>query len=256
MYKILDAEGYDTDKAQSGYLSIYQEYFGPLADMEIKLLEMGINKGGSLLLWRDYFQNGYIVGLDLNTLTIDEPTDRIRIYQGEQQDLPLLDRICRESAPEGFDIIIDDCAHFGKLAKASFWHLFNKSLKPGGIYIIEDWGTGYWNSWIDGKYYNGRLETADYFTVIIERVIDIINPIATILLPSHLLSKFKMLKYYKKRFRSHDYGMVGFVKQLVDECAMGDITHQKYGKGTERRSKFDRMIITNGQVLIKKHNLF
>jgi hypothetical protein len=252
MYKTLDAEGYDTDKVQSGYLNTYQEYFGPLADMEINLLEMGINKGGSLLLWRDYFQNGNIIGLDLKAVVIDDPTGRIRIYQGEQQDLSLLDRICNESASEGFDIIIDDCAHFGKLASTSFWHLFDNKLKSGGIYIIEDWGTGYWDSWIDGKCYRAETNSTGFLSATVESLIDFIKPIVANIFPGHLLVKLLMLKYYKNRFPSHDYGMVGFVKQLVDECAMADITHPKYGIGPERRSKIEKMLIKNGHVLITK----
>jgi hypothetical protein len=55
--KALDASKYDTDKAKhTHYLRRYEEYFQPLLDQEIRLLELGIYHGGSLLLWRDYFK--------------------------------------------------------------------------------------------------------------------------------------------------------------------------------------------------------
>ncbi len=60
-------------------------------------------KGGSLHLWRDYFERGLIVGLDLQAIKLEDPTGRIRIYEGMQQDRELLDRIARETAPQGFD---------------------------------------------------------------------------------------------------------------------------------------------------------
>lgn len=54
-------------------------------------------------------------------------------------------------APGGFDIIIDDSSHIGEFTKTAFWHLVDSHLKPGGIYAIEDWFTGYWDDWSDGK---------------------------------------------------------------------------------------------------------
>jgi glucose/arabinose dehydrogenase len=64
--------------------------------------------------------------------------------------------VARKTAPEGFDIIIDDASHFVDLTKIAFWHLFDNQLKPSGLYVIEDWGTGYWSDWTDGKTYRPR----------------------------------------------------------------------------------------------------
>ncbi|HYY94550.1 MAG TPA: hypothetical protein VE713_08535 [Pyrinomonadaceae bacterium] len=92
--KRLDASGYDTDKAaHTHYLRNYEEYFRGLVDKEIRLLELGVLKGGSLLLWRDYFARGIVAGLDLNPVEIEDPTGRVRVYTGGQQDTELLDRI-------------------------------------------------------------------------------------------------------------------------------------------------------------------
>ena len=130
--KTLDASKYDTDKAaHTHYLRNYEEYFRPLLERDIRLLELGVYHGGSLLLWRDYFARGLVVGLDINPVHIEDPTGRVRVYQGQQQDTELLDRIARETAPEGFDVIIDDCAHVGHLARASFRHLFDRHRRLG-----------------------------------------------------------------------------------------------------------------------------
>jgi len=131
--KGLDASSYDTDKAlHTHYLRNYEEYFAKLQDREVRLLELGVYKGGSLLLWRDYFPKGLIVGLDLNPIQLEDPSGRIRTYSGEQQDTSLLDRIGAETAPDGFDVIIDDCSHIGELTRISFWHLFDNTLSPAG----------------------------------------------------------------------------------------------------------------------------
>ena len=42
--------------------------------------------------------------------------------------------VARKTAPEGFDIIIDDASHFGDLTKIAFWHLFDNHLKPSELY--------------------------------------------------------------------------------------------------------------------------
>lgn len=58
----LHLEQYQTDKIVHHYLEQYDTVFKPWVDREIVLLELGIHKGGSLLLWRDYFLRGKIVG--------------------------------------------------------------------------------------------------------------------------------------------------------------------------------------------------
>jgi hypothetical protein len=56
----------------------------------------------------------------------------------------------------------------------------------------------------------------------------------------------------RKQFRSHDYGLVGFVKELVDECGMADITRTGPDATPARQSKFKEMKISPGQVFIVK----
>jgi SAM-dependent methyltransferase len=247
----LDASRYDTDKAQhTHYLRKYEEYFSPLAGLEIRLLELGVYKGGSLLLWRDYFERGLIVGLDLQPIKLDDPSGRIRIYEGMQQDRDLLDRIARETAPEGFDVIIDDCSHIGELTRISFWHLFDNHLKPGGIYVIEDWSTGYWDSFFDGVRfsYEPKLGFSPALFRLRSSLAHLQRSAPWL---NRILRPAKRL-FNNRQFRSHDYGLVGFVKELVDECGRADITRTDRGTPPYRPSKFKEMKISAGQVFIVK----
>ena len=240
--KALDAAGYDTDKTVNvHYLRNYEQVFAPLLDRDVRLFELGVRKGGSLLLWRDYFAQGAIVGLDLEPpLHVEDPSGRIRVYKGRQEDTALLDRIAGETAPGGFDIIIDDCSHIGELTRVTFWHLFDRHLKPGGIYVIEDWGTGYWERWADGAAYQGPAGPEGWSAALLR--------VFSRLAGSRAAKKHR----FRRRFPSHDYGMVGFVKELVDECGMGDATFPGRGVGPARASKFARMIVSHGQVFIFK----
>jgi SAM-dependent methyltransferase len=249
--KSLDASGYDTDKAiHTRYLRNYEDYFKPLIDRDVRLLELGVYKGGSLLLWRDYFERGVIVGLDISHVEVDDPSGRIRIYQGPQQDKQLLDRLARETAPEGFDVIIDDCSHIGELTRISFWHLFDNHLKPGGLYVIEDWSASYWDTWFDGVGFRPRSNLK--FSPALFRIRSaLVRAQRRAPLLNGVFRTAKRL-INSRQFHSHNFGLVGFVKELVDECGMASSTREDRGTPPYRPSKFRDMRISPGQVFIVK----
>ena len=192
----------------------YEPYLLPLRKDKINILELGVHTGCSLMMWNEYFPHATIAGLDLVPVKRELPP-RVHFHCGGQDDLDLLTEISHRHAPEGWDIIIDDASHIGSLTKTSFWHLFRNHLKAGGLYFIEDWGTGFWDDWVDGKIYQ-------------EDIPDEPN-----------------------RFPSHDHGMVGFVKQLVDEAGRNAI-HRTSDLPSERRTMFDHMVINPGFAMVQK----
>ncbi len=247
------ASKYDTDKAvHTQYLRNYEHYFSGLRDKDVRLLELGIKTGGSLLLWRDYFARGLIAGLDIEPVALADPTGRVHTYQGAQQDTALLDRIARAHAPAGFDIIIDDCAHIGVLARASFWHLFDHHLKSGGVYVMEDWGTGYWDTWVDGVGYqpHGRGLSPTLYRAT-RAVARLRQGCGRVPVAGWALSKLKAA-LLRAQYHSHDYGMVGLIKELVDELGMADITHPQFGRAPHRESKFLEMRLSPSHLFIVK----
>ncbi len=250
----IDPTLYETDKPTfASAFATYERLFQPLADKEIVLLELGVNQGGSLKIWRDFFRRGTILGLDISPVQLRDESGRIFVYQGMQQDAALLDRIAGERAPEGFDIIIDDCAHIAEFSALSFRHLFDRHLKPGGMYVIEDWGTGYWPRWPDGRRYRDRTAP----TSLRSRL----RPLVERLHARPGLRKWPVLfhlvhaamnRLVRITFPSHQSGMPGFIKQLVDECAMGDITDAEWGAPPYRPSRIESMRILGGQVVVVK----
>jgi hypothetical protein len=227
--KGLDLDAYDTDKIRLGYIELYDPILTSRSNKEIKLLEVGVKNGGSLKLWRDYFPHGTIVGIDRKLPQRLETGERIQVFQGDQADTAFLSKVASRTAPDGFDIIIDDASHIGELTKATFWHLFDRHLKPGGLYAIEDWGTGYLDDFPDGK----RFE---------------LKPSILARLRSFLPRRWR--RKMKIPFPCHSYGMVGFVKELVDEQGAGNITLGR--KGDSRFSKFRNLLITPGIVFVTK----
>jgi SAM-dependent methyltransferase len=254
MRKTINPRRYNTDKPSFDvYFRNYERLFGPLAGRTIHLLELGISQGGSLELWRDYFRRGTIAGIDISPVRLDDPSGRIHVYQGLQQDTALLDRVRKETAPEGFDIIIDDCSHIGEFTALSFWHLFDRHLKPGGLYVIEDWGAGYMRGTPDGRAYVPPRSVASLRSLLRPFVESIVARPSLARRPAlKRVVRAVMNRLVRMKFRSHTRGLVGFVKQLVDEAGMDDITHPAWGTPPARPSKFKYMQISHGQVFIEK----
>jgi hypothetical protein len=220
LHEILRQKGYDTDKSDE-YLRNYRHAISHLRDLPIALMEIGVNRGGSLFLWRDYFTRGNIVGVDLNPPEdFADSSGRIHLFRGDQGDVAQMDTIAGQASPDGFHIIIDDASHLGSLTAIAFQTLFYKHLKPGGFYAIEDWGTGYWKSWPDGA-----------------------EPV------HHDKVRFDS---HENQFSSHQHGMVGFLKQLIDEAALADILHLKWGVPGNRQSHIRSIHVSNGLAIIEK----
>ena len=218
--EILHRSSYDTDKG-SAYLHDYDRKFAHLRESPVALLEVGIHRGGSLQLWRDYFPSGTIVGFDLNPpASFSDDSGRIRILQCDQGNASALAQAAKSASPGGFDIIIDDASHMGGLTAITFNTLFYDHLHPGGFYAIEDWGTGYWDSWPDGG--APRMAPEGQFL------------------------------QNGKHFPSHDLGMPGFIKQLVDECALPDISHPRFGRPSGRKVWIRNIHISSGLVIVEK----
>lgn len=138
----------NTDKAFSfhDYLRTYGELFEPMRHAPIRLLEMGVLGGDSLITWSKYFDHpdASITGIDIEIGRCQPIEDkRVRAITGSQtQDIAW-------EAP--FDIIIDDAGHFASQQIAAFCIYWPKWLKPGGLYIIEDLHTHASPAHCDGK---------------------------------------------------------------------------------------------------------
>lgn len=132
------------------YLDLYDFYLSRFRGRPLKMLEIGVNRGGSLQLWREYMgKDAVIFGIDLNPECADlaDPPTQIRI--GSQADPNFLASVIAEMGTP--DIIIDDGSHVARHQQVSFETLF-PLLAPGGIYVIEDMHTAYWRGEWGGGY--------------------------------------------------------------------------------------------------------
>lgn len=140
------------------YLPIYDELFQSRAGTGLRFLEIGVSKGGSLQVWREYFgEDAIIFGVDINPncASFNGRYGQVRI--GSQDDPGFLRSVVREMG--GVDIVLDDGSHISRHQQASFETLF-PLLSEDGLYVIEDMHTAYWPSYEGGR---GRRGTAVEF---------------------------------------------------------------------------------------------
>ena len=101
---------------------------------------MGVNgkPGASLHVWKDFFTNAQIIGIDIDHNILFED-DRITTYQCDQTSSDSLENFCDLASLtlSSIDIIIDDGLHEFHAGKSMFESM-NKYLAIDGIYVIED----------------------------------------------------------------------------------------------------------------------
>ncbi|MDG2375377.1 MAG: hypothetical protein P8M18_03405 [Woeseiaceae bacterium] len=132
------------------YFNIYERHFSRYRDQPIRMLEIGVFRGGSLRMWKEYFHpDSTIVGIDVDrSCAAHEIADRdVYVRIGSQADPNFLAAVNGEFGP--FDIILDDGSHKTHHQIISFGALFRESLKNGGCYMVEDMHTNYWIKHVD-----------------------------------------------------------------------------------------------------------
>lgn len=119
------------------YLRVLERYRG----RPIKLLEIGVQNGGSARMWRDYLgPMAQIIGVDVDPRCKALNAEGIEIWIGDQGDPDFWSDFCSRH-PE-IDVVIDDGGHTMTQQIVTFEALF-PVLADGGAYICEDTHTSY-----------------------------------------------------------------------------------------------------------------
>lgn len=140
------AKNYPTDKEfeHNYYDRVYQNLFEPIQNSVTKLCEIGVKglwgergwvDGNSLRVWRDFFPNAQLLGLDIAPFDDTDLGPRVTVEYIDQSKRDLV--VERSNSMSNYDIIIDDGSHVMLDQQITLAHFF-KSLKSGGIFICED----------------------------------------------------------------------------------------------------------------------
>jgi len=134
-----------TELGYHNYHKHYAEQFHSIRHNVKKVLEIGVFRGHSLLMWHDYFPNAEIYGVDIsfdshnmgiNAVKLCKEKERIHLLEADACTEKTLKQI-KNDWGDDFDIILDDASHH---PYHQAWALLNyKSLlKQDGIFAIED----------------------------------------------------------------------------------------------------------------------
>ncbi|HEY2566100.1 MAG TPA: SAM-dependent methyltransferase [Candidatus Aquirickettsiella sp.] len=148
------------------YFDIYDECFSRYIANNSNVLEIGVQNGGFLQILSKYLKNASIYGVDIDPKVLNlklEPN--MHVYNFNIIDESALKK--NLNAIE-FDIIIDDGSHICSDIIQTFKLFFSK-LKPGGVFLIEDLHTSYWES------HGGSYLAADSAIEFFKKFADLLN---------------------------------------------------------------------------------
>lgn len=122
------------------YHIVYDKLFSDYRNKPIKLLEIGVMSGASLLGWADYFthEDTVITGIDITTEHLNVVFLDDRINFRTKDGTKISDMVSGK-----FHFIIDDGSHLYEDQMSSFI-VYKDSLVHNGLYIIEDVQTIEW----------------------------------------------------------------------------------------------------------------
>ena len=141
MNDIADHNFTDKNTAHS-YFDTYEELFTPIRKTAANILEVGIYHGGSIQLWRDYFTNAQIYGVDIFNLEFIQKQSikndhhitlftNMNAYDNDFIQKNFIDKSIK------FDMILDDGPHTLE-SQLKFITNYLPLLSEKGIMIIED----------------------------------------------------------------------------------------------------------------------
>ena len=161
----------------------YDRYFNGTRNFKAEnIFELGMWDGGSAAFWFEFFQPRRHVGADIQNKS-DSPyfvkfleerniRDRLKIcWNTNQTDRNRLLEIYNSEFDAPLDCVIDDASHLYVPTKESFETLF-PLLRPGGIFIIEDWA---WAHWKMGHEANHPFENEIPLTRLITELTEVVG---------------------------------------------------------------------------------
>jgi hypothetical protein len=132
---------YLTDKGDAhSYFEVYDELFKPFQDKECNFFECGIQSGGDLKLFDDYFSKAKIMGIDIeenyvNSAPVNNQySERVRVIKQDMREVDWRFFSYYKFPP---DIAIDDGTHYLE-DQIYFARTMYPIVRPGGFVIIED----------------------------------------------------------------------------------------------------------------------
>lgn len=131
--ELIDDSTTDKNSIHS-YLPFYESLFSPRKEKVKRVLEVGVERGGSIKLWAEYFPTAEILGFDVK-LNVTPYNKRVKLFQGNAYDVNVVSQLVQKGIY--CDVIIDDGPHTLE-SMVFFVKYYSQLLAPGGVLIVED----------------------------------------------------------------------------------------------------------------------
>lgn len=192
------------------YFEVYHTFFQKFIGSDMKILEIGVYKGGSLQMWKDYFgEKATVVGIDINPQCKQFEKENIHICIGSQADREFLLSVSEQWGP--FDIVVDDGSHVSSHQILTFETLFPLQ-KENGVFVCEDCQCAY-----SSRYGGGYKK--DTFIEYSKEYIDCVNS-------QHVdMDKIQELPFYRDYIKACHY---------YDSMVVVEKKHRGYSFYSER----------------------
>jgi hypothetical protein len=141
LQQMYDPNTSDKQGAHS-YLQLYQHLFAAKRIRARTVVEIGIDEGGSIILWHEYFLNALVWGLDIMPRFPHTAVNRLNlshvrlIYDQSAYDDSFVKRTFVDTNTT-LDVFIDDGPH-SLLSMKEAIRLYLPLLASDGIFVIED----------------------------------------------------------------------------------------------------------------------
>jgi len=124
------------------YFEAYHRHFSKFRGKPVTFVEVGVQSGGSALMWRWYFGEHFrYIGVDINPNVKKFESDWATIVIGDQSSETFWEEF-KTKFPEKVDIFLDDGGHTMEQQIVTISSMYTH-VKHGGVYVCEDLATSY-----------------------------------------------------------------------------------------------------------------
>ncbi|MDR1361243.1 MAG: class I SAM-dependent methyltransferase [Rickettsiales bacterium] len=133
------------------YFDIYEHHFARFRGKSPVVMEIGVDRGGSLKMWKEYFGPGTkIIGVDIEPASVQyaNESENIFVEIADQSDAAAM-RALMNKYPN-IDVFIDDGGHTTRQQIITFLECYDR-VAADGVYLVEDLHTNYWDDFCDSR---------------------------------------------------------------------------------------------------------
>ncbi len=118
------------------YFDIYHRHLQRHVGRDVRVVEIGIQSGGSLEMYHSYFGDRcHVYGVDVQPKCKSYENDHVSVFIGDQADRGFWSGFKKHVS--GIDILIDDGGHTPEQQRITLEEML-PFIRPGGVYICED----------------------------------------------------------------------------------------------------------------------